>query len=43
MNGESDVHDVLGMPVHDSVSEIETLEIAHCGSLDLFRKPKVST
>lgn len=40
---QTNVHDILGMPVHDSVSEIEAFEVGYCGGLDLLREPEVST
>jgi hypothetical protein len=33
-------HDVFGMPVHDSIFEVEPFEIGYSGCLDLFWKTK---
>jgi hypothetical protein len=35
-------HDVLGMPVHHSVLEVEPLQVRDRGRLDLFREAKVA-
>lgn len=38
-----DVHDILWVPVHDGVPEIETFEIGDCGGLDLLGEAEVTT
>lgn len=42
ITAETNAHDVLGMPVHDGISEIKTFEIGYGGSLDLFWEAKVT-
>lgn len=32
------LHDILGMPVHDSIFQVEALEIGNCCSLYFFWK-----
>lgn len=43
ITAQINIHDILGMPVHDSIAEIEAFEIGHCGGLDLLREPEVPT
>ena len=37
------LHDVLGMPIHHSVLEVETLQVSYSSRLDFFGEAKVAT
>ena len=37
------VHNVLGMPIHHGVLEVETFQISYSSRLDLFGEAKVAT
>jgi hypothetical protein len=36
-------HDVFGMPIHDGVLEVETLQVGYSSRLNFFGEAKVAT
>lgn len=40
--GHRDAHDILRMPIHDRILEIESLQVAYCSRLDFVWKSEMT-